>query len=363
MDGVCRPARSKYDTSKNIEKMKRFSRRTFIKHGGIMTTSFSLSSGLSPIININEMTDRKHFDVIIIGGSYSGLAAAMALGRALRKVLIIDSGKPCNRQTPHSHNFLTQDGKTPKEISTLAKHQVSIYETVEFLNDLATNANRTENGFEIQTLSGDIFSATKLIFATGIKDEKPDIKGFSECWGISVLHCPYCHGYEVRNESTGILGNGEYGFEFSKLISNWTKDLTLFTNGKSTLTVEQSSTLEKHNIKTVEKEIEELEHINWQLQNIIFKDGTKYPVKAIYTRLPFQQHSLIPEQLGCELTEEGYIKIDHSHKTTIKGIYACGDNVSRMRTVANAVSMGTITGMMVNKELIEEKFNSKMYIR
>ena len=302
------------------------------------------------------MTDSKQFDVIIVGGSYSGLAAGMALGRALRQVLIIDNGKPCNRQTPHSHNFITQDGKTPKEIATLARQQVEMYKTVTFSNSLAINGVKTENGFEIQTATGETFGAKKLIFATGIKDIMPGIEGYTECWGISVLHCPYCHGYEVKNERTGILGNGEYGFEFSMLISNWTKDLTLFTNGKSVLTDEQTAKLKSHNIKILEKEIKKLEHSNGYLPNIIFTDSTKSSVKAIYANSPFEQHCTIPQTLGCELTEQGYIKIDPFQKTTVHGIFASGDNTTRMRTVANAVAMGTTAGIMVNKEIIEEEF-------
>ncbi|MES1223024.1 MAG: NAD(P)/FAD-dependent oxidoreductase, partial [Bacteroidota bacterium] len=166
------------------------------------------------------MNKEQNFDVIIIGGRYSGLAAAMALGRALRKVLVIDSGKPSNRQTPYSHNFITQDGKPPQEIAAIAKQQVAKYDTVEFLNGLATTGVKTENGVEIRTGADEIFTAKKLVFATGIKDIMQDIPGYAECWGISVLHCPYCHGYEVKDQPTGILGNGEYGFEFSALISN-----------------------------------------------------------------------------------------------------------------------------------------------
>jgi thioredoxin reductase len=310
------------------------------------------------ILTKSIMKDNEKFDVIIIGGSYSGLSAGMALGRALRKVLIINSGKPCNRQTPHSHNFLTQDGKTPKEIATLARQQVEKYDTVKFFNGKATKGVKTENGFEIETESGERFEAQKLIFATGIKDNLPDINGFAACWGISLIHCPYCHGYEVRNEKTGIIGNGDYGFEFATLISNWTNDLTLFTNGTSTLTTEQAEKLERHHIKIVEKAIERLEHSEGHLQNIVFKDGTKVAIKAAYTRSPFEQHCPIPETLGCELTDDGYIKINPLHKTTISGVFACGDNVTRIRTVANVVAMGTTTGMMVNRELIEEKFNN-----
>ena len=302
------------------------------------------------------MADSRHFDVIIVGGSYSGLAAGMALGRSLKQVLIIDSGKPCNRQTPHSHNFITQDGKTPTEIATLARQQVERYNTVAFFNGLAINGAKTERGFNIQTASGETFGTKKLIFATGIKDLMPAIEGYAECWGISVIHCPYCHGYEVRNERTGILGNGEYGVEFSTLISNWTKDLTLFTNGTSTLTAEQTSKIESHAIKIVEKEIEKLEHTKGHLQKIIFKDGTTSSIKALYARSPFEQHCTIPEILGCELTDEGYIKIDPFQKTNVPGIFACGDNTTRMRAVASAVAMGTTAGMMVNKEIVFEEF-------
>jgi thioredoxin reductase len=302
------------------------------------------------------MENNKHYDVIIIGGSYSGLAAAMTLGRALRKVLVIDSGKPCNRQTPHSHNFLTQDGKTPKEIATLGRQEVEKYETITFLNALATSGAKIENGFSISTDSGNSFTAAKLIFATGVRDIMPDIKGVPECWGISVIHCPYCHGYEVRHEKTGILGNGEYGFEFSQLISNWTNDLTLFTNGKSTLTHEQTAKIKKHNISIVEKEVSHLEHDNGELRQIVFKDGSTTALKALYARPPFEQHCSIPQSLGCELTEDGYIKIDAMQKTTVDGVFACGDNVIRMRTVANAVAMGTTAGAILNRELVAERF-------
>lgn len=328
-------------------------RRKFIKQAGFGMLALVFPFSLK---KFDMTTDSKQFDVIIIGGSYSGLAAAMALGRALKKVLIIDSGKPCNAQTPHSHNFLTQDGKTPSEITTIGKLQVQKYSTIEFFNGLATQGKKLENGFEIQVASGEIFQGTKLIFATGIKDTMPNIEGFSDCWGISSLHCPYCHGYEVRNEKTGILGNGEYGYELAKLISNWTKELTLYTNGKSTLTIEQTLKLEKHQIKIIETEIAKLEHSYGYVENIIFKDGTKSPVKAIYSRNAFSQHCTIPESLGCALTDDGYLKADQFQESTVNGVYVCGDNTTKLRSVANAVAMGTIAGMFASKKLILEQF-------
>ncbi|MGK2861316.1 MAG: NAD(P)/FAD-dependent oxidoreductase [Chitinophagaceae bacterium] len=302
------------------------------------------------------MKINNNFDVIIVGGSYSGLAAGMALGRALRNVLIIDNGKPCNKQTPQSHNFLTNDGRPPGEIASLAKRQVKKYDSVTFFKGTAIKGTKTVNGFEIQVSAGETFAAKKLIFATGIKDLLPPIDGLAECWGISVIHCPYCHGYEVRYEKTGVLGNGEMAFDFTSLIFNWTKELTLFTNGIARFTALQRKKLQEHQINIVEKEIERLEHNNGYIRNIVFKDGSKVSVKAIYAPSPFEQHCKIPESLGCELTEEGYIKIDAFLEASVKGVYAIGDNAARMRTVANAVAMGTTAGMTISKEMILDEF-------
>lgn len=300
--------------------------------------------------------EQKTFDVIIIGGSYSGLSAAMSLGRSLRQILVIDSGLPCNRQTPHSHNFITQDGEKPAVISAKAKLQVELYKTVHFYNGLATKAIKNEAGFEISTESGEIFTSRKVLFATGVKDLIPKINGFAECWGISVLHCPYCHGYEVKNEKTAIIANGETAFDFAKLISNWTKDLRLCTNGKSTLTLEQTKTLQQHNVQIFEEEIYSFEHKNGYIENIIFKNQGKVAVKAIYARPPFEQHCHLPKDLGCEINEQGLLKVDAMQKTNISGIYASGDCTTQMRSVAIAVSTGSFAGAVINKELIEEDF-------
>lgn len=300
--------------------------------------------------------ENKNFDVIIIGGSYSGLSAGMSLGRSLRKVLIIDNGKPCNTQTPHSHNFVTHDGKTPAEIAKLAKEDVEKYDTVQFYNGTVVKTAETAEGFEVETSSHEKFYAKKLILASGVKDIMPDIPGFAECWGISVIHCPYCHGYEVKNEITGILSNGDMAYEFSKLIFNLTKKLTLFTNGKAVLSDEQLEKLKQNKIVLNENEIKEIKHENGSIQKIIFKNGKEVPLQALYAKIPFEQNINVSDDLGCELTEQGFIKVDMMQKTTVSGVFACGDNVTMMRSVANAVAQGNFAGAVVNKELSDEEF-------
>ena len=302
------------------------------------------------------MTAIKKFDVIIIGGSYAGLSAAMALGRSLRTVLIIDSGLPCNRQTPHSHNFITQDGEKPAVIAAKAKEQVLKYDTVQFLDSLAVKGKKNENDFVITTQSGEEFTAKKLIIATGIKDIMPDIKGFSACWGITVVHCPYCHGYELRDQKTGILANGMKALHLASLVNNLTKDITIFTGGEAKFTPQELEKLTENDIKIVESNITELQHENGQVRSVVLADGLQLKFDALYAAVPFTQHSDIPDSLGCNLTEQGYISIDNFHKTTVKGVFACGDNSGMMRSVVNAIYGGNFAGAMVNMELTEEQF-------
>ena len=299
---------------------------------------------------------KANYDVIIIGGSYAGLSAAMSLGRALKDILIIDSGKPCNRQTPNAHNLITHDGDTPASIKEHALQQMLRYPTVTLKNGLAIKASKQKDLFTIQTESGETYAAKKLLFATGIVDIMPDIPGFADCWGITVVHCPYCHGYEIHSWPTGIIANGDAAFEYARLINNWTKDLTLFTNGMPQLSEEQFQKLQEHQITINDKLISSLNHNNGILKHVEFADGSIQNVKAIYSRPSIKQHSDLPELLGCELTDMGFIKVDGFQATTIDGVFAAGDNATMFRSLAIAIADGNKAGAVIDKQLIQERF-------
>ena len=145
---------------------------------------------------------RTSFDVLIIGGSYAGLSAAMVLGRSLRYTLLIDGGDPCNKRTPHAHNIITHDGEPPLEIAAKAREQVLAYEHAGRVEDQATELTGEDGAFTVGTATGASYTARKLVFATGLHDGLPDIPGVQECWGKTAIHCPYCHGYEHRGEPT-----------------------------------------------------------------------------------------------------------------------------------------------------------------
>lgn len=304
------------------------------------------------------MTNRQLYDVIIIGGSYAGLSAALSLGRALRTVLVIDSGNPCNKVAPHAHNFITHDGRPPLDIAADARAQLVAYPTVSTLSGLVEDVIPHENYFEVVTDDGLDFISKKILFATGVTDLVPHIPGFAECWGHTILHCPYCHGYENTGRRTAVLGNGDQGFELAKVIRQWCPDgLTLYTNGTSTLSPEEVFLLNSRNIKVVENEIEGIEQSDGCIQAINFKDTEADHPEVIYTQLPFRQQCPIPEKLGLDMTEKGFIFVSKCMETSIPGIFAAGDCLSLFRSIAHAVASGNKAGALINKCLIDEFFN------
>lgn len=298
---------------------------------------------------------KKEFEAIIIGGSYAGLSAAMALGRASRNVLVIDSGQPCNAPTPHSHNFLTRDGETPAAISAIAKEEVLKYPTVNFLNGTVTAVDNRDNGFSVETAAVGSFFTKKILLATGIKDIMPEIEGLAECWGKSVIHCPYCHGYEVKGLKTAVLANGDAAMHYAQLLRQWTGELTFFTDGPATFTNEQKAKLEQHDIGLIETKINKLVQTDGNLEGIITADGINHNFPVMYYRADFELPGFV-QKLNLNKDDFGFIKTDDMMQTSVTGIYAAGDCMSMMRAVANAVATGNKAGAIINRDLSMESF-------
>lgn len=294
------------------------------------------------------------YDVIIVGGSIAGLSAALALGRSLRRVLVTDSGRPCNRQTPHAHNFLTRDGESPAQLNAIARTQATAYPSVTIREGRVTTLTKTENGFTVTTDQSAHYQARKVLLATGVEDLMPPINGFAESWGRSVAHCPYCHGYEVHGRALGVLGNGDAGLEFVQLIQNWSKNLTLFTNGPATLTDEQLSVVRRLNVPIVETPIARIMHDKGFMTAIQLQDGSSVDLTFLFARVPFRQHSDLAQQVGCELGPTGLIVASPFGETNVPGLFAAGDNTSPMRSLVAASASGTTAGAWLNRELISE---------
>ncbi|MEO6668529.1 MAG: NAD(P)/FAD-dependent oxidoreductase [Ferruginibacter sp.] len=322
-----------------------------------------------PVVSMEDLSDlkfyeyvslykqSKDFDVVIIGGSYAGLSAAITLGRALRKVLILDKGDTYNANDIYSYNFITQDGNIASAIIAKAKEQVLRYKTVRFVKDKVETVINEHNKFTVETRRKERYSGKKILFATGVIDMMLNIPGFKECWGISVLYCPYCNGFEFTDTDIGIIANGETAFEMVKLLSNWSRHIILFTNEVSTLSKEQLKKIKEKNVLIVETEIVSLEHKKGHLKNVVLKDGNIHLINSIFCKLAFLQGTDVPQnQLDCELTGEGLIKTDVFQRTSVPGVFSAGDNCLISRAISVAAAAGTIAGMNINKELIEETF-------
>lgn len=292
-----------------------------------------------------------NYDVVIIGGSFAGLSAALCLGRSLRHVLVVDGGKPCNRFSPHAHNFLTQDSIPPGQILQTAYQQLSVYKTVVLRQGMVMDVQRSEIGFNVTIDDKESIGSRKIIFATGVTDILPKIDGFSDCWGKTIIHCPYCHGYEFRGKKTGLMASGERALHMSGLINNLTDDLIIFTNGDA-FTNEELALLRKQGVEVNDDPIMAVDHEQGQINQVRLESGKEVLLEALYAVLPFRQHSDIPAKLGCVLDESGYLMIDAFQKTTVDHIFACGDNTTMFRSIANAVAAGNKAGAVANMELV-----------
>ncbi len=294
---------------------------------------------------------KSEYDVVIIGGSFAGLSAALCLGRSLRNVLVVDGGKPCNRFSPHAHNFLTQDAIPPGEILETAFQQLSVYKTVTLRQGMVTDVQKSKTGFKVSIDNNDLVGSRKIIFATGVADILPEIEGFSDGWGKTIIHCPYCHGYEFREKKTGLMASGDRALHMAGLIRNLTDHLTIFTQG-DVFTAEEVRLIRQQEIEVIDDPIVAVDHNRGRIDQVRLRSGNAIRLAALYASLPFRQHSDIPAKLGCALDESGYLVVDPFQKTTVDHVFACGDNTTMFRSIANAVAAGNKAGAVVNMELV-----------
>jgi len=298
------------------------------------------------------MTTKQLFDAIIIGGSYSGMSAALALGRARRSVLIIDANEPCNARVPHSHNLLTHDGEPPHVLRAKARADVANYPTIQFHDGLAVAARGSNGAFFVQTNNGEEHQGRKLVLALGVRDELPAITGLADCWGISAAACPFCHGYEVRDKGIAIIGNTTETIDYAHLIHNWSDDLTVLTNGPSLLDETKLNTLGSKGIKLVHEGITEVLHDNGQVKAVVFADGRSQDVDTLFLRSRTSLPGDLTTHLAVERTELDLIKVDFMQRTNVPGVYACGDCTTPMRSLSTAIASGTMAGASIVHKLI-----------
>ncbi len=299
------------------------------------------------------MTDRI-YDVIIIGGSYAGLSAAIQLGRARRKVLVIDEGQRRNRFAAHSHGFITQDGVDPAVIAAKAREQVLNYPTITWLSARADSAQKlttssTDAGFEVLA-KGVRHLSRRLLLATGVKDLLPAIEGLAERWGKAVFHCPYCHGYELNQGPIGVIAGSELSMHHALMLPDW-GPTTLVLNDAFTPDAEQlaaltarGTTLERCPISAITGHAD-----------INLADGRVLSFAGLFAMAPFELASPIAHDLGLEM-EQGplgaTIKTDVMKETSLPGVFACGDAARPMASVALAVGDGNLAGAGVHRSLM-----------
>ncbi|HVW51859.1 MAG TPA: NAD(P)/FAD-dependent oxidoreductase [Trinickia sp.] len=295
-----------------------------------------------------------HFDVIVVGGSFAGLSAAMQLARARRRVLVLDDRRPRNRFAPHSHGFLGQDGKAPAEIIGEATAQLAAYPTARIVVREAGKAERIGERFVVTQSDGTTLSADRLILATGVRDELPSLPGLKERWGLSVLHCPYCHGYEVGNKRLGVLATHALSVHQAVLVSDW-GPTTWFTQGIAQPTPEEAALLDTRNVLIEPTPVVEVIGASPNITGLRLADSRIVAIDALFIAPRTRMASPLAAQLGCAF-EEGpmgaVIRVDEWKQTSVPGVFAAGDASSMWSNATFASATGVAAGVAAHRSLI-----------
>jgi thioredoxin reductase len=290
------------------------------------------------------------YDVAIVGGGAAGLSAALVLGRARRRVIVIDSGEPRNAPADHMHGFLSRDGMPPDELLRAGRGEAAAY-GVELLSGRVTSV---EPGFSLQLADGASVEARRLLIATGATDDLPHIEGAAERWGRDFLHCPYCHGFEVRDQPLGVIGTGPESVEHAHLIRQWTDDLVFFPH-TSKLTAREREELEARGIRVVEGEVRLLLVEDDRLEGVVLADGRRVERAALFIRPRMRPRGdSVFEQLGCDVDDLGFLRVDRVGKTSVPGVWAAGNVANPRAQVITAAGEGSAAAIAINADLVEE---------
>ena len=297
------------------------------------------------------------YDAIVVGGSFAGLAAALQLARARRRVLLLDAGRPRNRFAHASHGFLGQDGRAPADIVATGRAQLLAYPTAEHRAATATEARAGDGGFAVALDSGETLRARRLVLATGIVDELPDVPGLAERWGRTVLHCPYCHGYEVADGRLAVLATSPMAVHQAMLLPDWSASVTLLTNGAFTPDDAQREALGARGVHIEERPVAAILGDAPAIAGVRLRDGDVVPVDAIFTASRTRMASPLAEQLGCAFDDGVFgrvIRADARRATTVPGVFAAGDAAREPHNATFAAADGVQAGVSAHQSLAFE---------
>jgi thioredoxin reductase len=276
------------------------------------------------------------------------------LGRCRRSVLVCDVGEPRNAKSGGLHGYLTRDGIPPADFLSIAREEVAKYPSVEFHRGRIVDARRTSSGFTVECLGGLRFSARKLLVATGVVDELPQVEGLPELYGRSVHHCPYCDGWEWRDHPLAVYGRGETGSALAIGLTVWSDDVVLCTDGPSELSEREEEALAHSGIKVREEHITRLEGNEGRLQRIVFASGAPLPRSALFFTTGQHQRSPLAEMLGAQFNEKGAVDTGVCESTNVPGLYVAGDSSKEAQFVIVAAAEGTQAAMAINKALLKD---------